>query len=88
MVSKIDFFDDGRINDEVHERWMQHNPARFAAKMDLYSQPEIYFDCGSHDNIGFYPLNQDFADSLEELGLQFRFNSFDGSHSDRLHHQR
>lgn len=86
LPSKVDvpFYDDGSINEEVHARWMQHNPARFAAQLSPDNQPLIYFDCGQMDEIGFFPLNEAFADSLTHLGLDYQYTTFFGYHSDRV----
>ena len=57
-----------------------HNPVRLAANLPSNSDLAIYFDCGMQDEVLLYPFNTGFADSLDLLGIDYVFESFNGTH--------
>ncbi|MCP4706991.1 MAG: hypothetical protein GY869_00060 [Planctomycetes bacterium] len=80
---QVDFFLDsqGELIDSVWDRCLQFNPPHFAAALPPDADLTIYFDCATQDEMGFYPTNQTFADSLDALGIEYQFQSFGGGHS-------
>ena len=74
----------GNFIDSVFSRWQLHNPVRLAANLAPNSDLSIYFDCGTQDELLIYPFNTGFADSLDLLGIDYIFESFNGSHSSEL----
>ena len=71
----------GNIIDSVFNRWQLHNPVRLAANLPPNSAPAIYFDCGRQDELLIYPFNTGFADSLDLIGINYIFESFNGTHT-------
>jgi len=75
----------GRLVPEVLARWNEHSPVRFARELAARGVAlELLFDCGTEDELGLYPWNVAFADSLTEIGLPFAFESYAGGHSDKI----
>ena len=70
----------GIFIDSVFNRWQQHNPVRLAANLPSNTDLAIYFDCGMQDEVLLYPFNTGFADSLDLLGIDYVFESFNGTH--------
>lgn len=73
----------GEIVGAVFDRWLAHNPPRFA-RTNFDPDFDIYFDCGTEDEFRLFPFNTAFADSLTALGIPFRFRPFAGGHVDKL----
>ena len=71
----------GNFIDSVFNRWQLHNPVRLAANLPSNSDLAIYFDCGMQDEVLLYPFNTGFADSLDLLGIDYVFESFNGTHT-------
>jgi len=71
----------GNFIDSVFNRWQLHNPVRLAANLTPNSDLAIYFDCGMQDEVLLYPFNTGFADSLDLLGIDYVFESFNGTHT-------
>lgn len=71
----------GNFIDTVFNRWQPHNPVRLAANLPPNSNLAIYFDCGMQDELLLYPFNTGFADSLDLLGIDYVFESFNGTHT-------
>jgi len=82
----VDFPLDGKgdIIDSVMVRWQQHNPTEFASQLSPNTSLTIYFDCGIYDEFECYPMNTAFADSLDVLGVPYEFQSYTGSHFNKL----
>lgn len=75
----------GELVPAVLERWMDHNPVGFARQLAARGiDVELFFDCGTRDELGLYDWNVSFADSLTRIGLPFEFQSYDGGHSDKI----
>ncbi|MCP4580141.1 MAG: T9SS type A sorting domain-containing protein [candidate division Zixibacteria bacterium] len=72
----------GNMIDSVVNRWFEHNPANLASSLPQESDLSIYFDCGTWDHLEFYPMNTAFADTLDNLGIAYEFQSFGGDHYD------
>ncbi len=71
----------GIFIDSVFNRWQLHNPVRLAANLPSNSDLAIYFDCGMQDELFLYPFNTGFADSLDLQGIDYVFESYNGTHS-------
>ena len=75
---------DGNWIDSTHAKWLSQYPAcNPPLEPDVYHQA-IYFDCGTEDELGNYPTNLSFADTLDARGIPYEFNSFVGNHNDQL----
>ena len=74
----------GNIVAPVYQQWLAHLPARAAREQDNLDQLTIFFDCGEQDELGFYPQNLAFGDSLDALGANFHWESFEGGHVSQL----
>ncbi|KPK24912.1 MAG: hypothetical protein AMJ70_00520 [Dehalococcoidia bacterium SG8_51_3] len=72
------------IIDSVWDKWLLHNPPTYAAMLPPNSDLAIYFDCGTMDEMGCYPQNTAFAACLDQLGLDYEFQSYVGDHSSQL----
>ena len=72
------------IIEPVWAIWLQHNPPTYAAMLPPNSDLAIYFDCGTMDEMGCYPQNTMFAACLDQLGLDYEFQSYVGDHSSQL----
>jgi S-formylglutathione hydrolase FrmB len=77
----------GQIVNSVAARWQLESPVHLASLLSTPwgpEKPEIYFDCGTLDEYHGYPINVAFANSLDELGIPYVFESFEGGHSDQF----
>ena len=75
---------DGNWVDSTHVKWLSQYPAcNPPLEPDVYHQA-IYFDCGTQDELGNYPTNLAFADTLDARGLTYEFQSFIGGHNNQL----
>jgi S-formylglutathione hydrolase FrmB len=70
----------GNWIDSVWNRWSLHNCALLARNITQDDDLAIYFDCGTQDEEQAYDFNTSFADSLDNLGLAYEFQSFTGGH--------
>lgn len=73
----------GSSDTAVLRRWMTHSPSALARGVKD-RLPPLYFDCGTQDMLGVYPFNTGFRDSLDAAGITYRFEAFEGGHSDKL----
>jgi len=71
----------GNFIDTVFNKWQLHNPVRLAANLPPNSDLAVYFECGMQDEVLLYPFNTGFADSLDLLGIDYVFESFNGTHT-------
>jgi len=83
----VDFILDSSGNkvDSVWAKWLLHNPPKFANALPPDTNLAIYFDCGEQDELLLFPYNVNFADSLDKLGLSYKFLPFQGGHSDKFY---
>ena len=82
----VDFPVDNMGNwiDSVWNRWLLHDCALLIRNLSQESNLAIYFDCGMQDETLAYPFNTGFADSLDKLGLTYRFRSYEGGHDNHI----
>jgi len=73
----------GKWIDSVWNRWKQNDCSFLAKSISKEDDLAIYFDCGTWDELGVYPFNTSFADSLDIIGLPYKFESYSGGHYDR-----
>lgn len=71
----------GNLNQSVWERWQENDPLKLVTEMEISQVPALYFDVGEQDGLGFYPFNVSFADSLDQLGIDYIFETYPGDHS-------
>jgi enterochelin esterase-like enzyme len=70
----------GNWIDSVWNRWSVHNCPSLARSISEQDDLAIYFDCGTQDETLAYAFNTSFADSLDKLGLTYKFQSYTGGH--------
>ena len=75
----------GNWIDSIWNRWAVHDPALLARNITQNSDLTIFFDCGTQDEFLLYPFNTAFADSLDNLGLTYVFQSFNGDHTNQMY---
>jgi len=82
----VDFLLDslGNIVDSTFAKWLLHSPPHLAANVPQGTELAVYFDCGIQDELLLYEFNTAFADSLDQLGWDYEFQSFTGGHSNQL----
>jgi S-formylglutathione hydrolase len=72
---------DGEVNDSVVTVWDAQMPGPAArAHLEELDGMNIFFDCGTLDEYGFYEQNLAFCDSLDLLGIPYVFESYVGFH--------
>ena len=79
----LPFDGNGNFVDSTWNRWLMNDCSSLARKISKEDDLAIYFDCGKWDETMAYLFNTHFADSLDKLGLPYKFESFDGGHYDR-----
>jgi S-formylglutathione hydrolase FrmB len=77
----------GNLIDSIAALWHQNDATYLASLMPPGSGPAIYFDCGTVDQFLLYPANISFADSLDSLGIDYRFESYYGDHSNQVYNR-
>jgi enterochelin esterase-like enzyme len=75
----------GAIIPSVWDRWLEHDPARLIQEIPVDRLPDIYFDCGSVDELHMYPFNVDFDAHLTALGIVHDWRSYYGTHTSLIH---
>jgi S-formylglutathione hydrolase FrmB len=72
----------GLLRDEVWQRWLALDPVRMAPKHAdaLRSMRGVYIDAGKSDEFQLDVGAQAFAKELERLGVEHRFELFEGGH--------
>lgn len=73
----------GNFIDSIWNRWLVHDCSALARKISKEDDLAIYFDCGTYDETLAYDFNTSFADSLDKMGLHYKFQSYSGGHYDR-----
>ncbi|OGU84985.1 MAG: hypothetical protein A2W11_14020 [Ignavibacteria bacterium RBG_16_35_7] len=74
----------GHWIDSVWNRWSVYNPALLARNITANSDLTIYFDCGLQDEFILYNFMNAFADSLDNLGLPYMYQTYNGDHTNQL----
>ncbi len=82
----VDFVIDsnGVAIDSIYQHWLTHMPAYTARHEGDVQQLEIFFECGDNDELGFYPQNLAFKDSLDAMDVTYHWESFAGGHQDQV----
>jgi S-formylglutathione hydrolase FrmB len=65
-------------------KWLPNGSQRLARNLLHTRIPAIYFDCGTEDELYFYPFNMAFAESLDVLRIPHLFRSYSGTHASNL----
>ena len=60
--------------------WNENNPMRMARESDGLDSLQIYFDCGTEDEYGFFAGAERLHDILEERGIPHEFHLYPGTH--------
>lgn len=82
--SGIDFiFDEtGEVDQQVLARWQAKSPAAYLPDLkDKGFDSPIYFDVGNQDEYLVDRLVEFFDDSLDQYGIEYRYETFEGPHS-------
>ncbi|UCF70310.1 MAG: T9SS type A sorting domain-containing protein [candidate division WOR-3 bacterium] len=73
-----------QIIEPIWQLWLQHNPPTYASALPPNTAIGIYFDCGNMDEMGCYPQNIAFADTLSQLNIEHEFQEYVGDHFSAL----
>jgi hypothetical protein len=65
----------GVVVDSVFRKWKEHDCCRLIKDLDpnYYDYTGIFFACGINDFLYKYPSHTCFADTLDELGIDYQF---------------
>jgi hypothetical protein len=69
----------------VWSRWYEHDPLQLLSTQNASALKGLYFDGGNQDEFGFpmfYPL---FTTALDDLGVNYTYQSFEGTHWNKLY---
>ncbi len=69
---------------EIYAQWLTHSAARVVKNSPSFPNLAVYFDCGRQDELEVFRFNTAFADTLNDLGVAYRFEAFDGGHLNKL----
>ena len=78
----LDFpFDwNGTRVDSVWNLWMSHDVKTYvASNPSVFSDIDLYFDCGAEDEFGFLEQNRDFDAALSSLGIDHVYTEYSSS---------
>ena len=76
----------GNVNWDVFEMWQAHDPYLLIDNhLETLATQNIYFDCGSQDELQLFPHNEDMHDKLFELGIEHTYAPYSGSHSGSIY---
>lgn len=76
---------EGEVVDEIFDRWYPFFPGILVGEQqDELDDLAIYFDCGNQDELGVFPMNSAFDDSLTAYGIEHTFEEYNGDHSSLL----
>jgi S-formylglutathione hydrolase FrmB len=72
----------GVLVDSVVEKWKEHDCSRLVKDIDTisYKHPGLFFACGIYDFLYPHPTNTCFADTLDDLGIDYEFLTTDDGH--------
>lgn len=76
--------DSGEIIDSTKIKWWEQSPAHLATQFSPDSNFSIFFDCGDQDELGVFPMNTKFAETLDSLAIPHEFQEYSGNHFDKL----
>jgi S-formylglutathione hydrolase FrmB len=81
----VDFMYDslGNVVDSVFLKWKEHDWCRLVKEMDpaFYDHTGIFMACGVNDFLYKYPAHTCFADTLDELGINYEFLTTEDSNT-------
>lgn len=76
---------DGNFDQAVFDRWLTHDPSIIAVQQSAnISNLGIYFDCGSEDELGVYPMDVAFDSVLTANSIAHTWQSYSGTHTSGL----
>jgi len=72
----------GEMVDSVMLKWKEHDCSRLVKTLDTISDdhPSLFFACGINDFLYFHPTNICFADTLDDLGIDYEFLTTNDGH--------
>lgn len=68
----------------VLNKWLTFSPAQLAMQNPAFGVNAIYFDCGRQDEFYLYDQQLTFADTLDLLGINYTFKSYNGDHNNKI----
>ncbi len=71
----------GEVIDNLFIEWKQHDNCHLVKQIDLTDHLGIFFSCGTNDSHQVYSSNELFRDTLDMLGLPYRFLTTAGGHN-------
>lgn len=74
----------GDVIPEVFAQWMLHDAAYLMADIATGYQPNLYMDVGTYDEFFAYPQHVSFVAALDDLGIDYEYQVFEGGHFDKL----
>ena len=77
---------DGNAIDEILDRWKAESAFTYAKQADP-AELAVWMDCGEFDELGVFPYNEAYSDSLNMIGFPHHYESYPGSHSNGLPNQ-
>ena len=76
----------GNVDWDVFEMWQAHDPYLLVDNhLETLSTQNIYFDCGTQDELQLYPHSEDMHNKLLEFGIEHTFAPYSGSHSSSIY---
>ena len=75
----------GEIIQNVLDRWYPFFPGNIVRdQADELDDLAIYFDCGNQDELGVFPMNTAFVDTLDTFEIPYTFVEYNGNHTNQL----
>jgi len=76
----------GTVDWDVFGLWQNHDPYLLVDNhANTLSNQNIYFDCGSQDELQLAPHSEDMHNKLTELGITHTYESYSGTHSSHIY---
>ena len=76
----------GNVNWDVFEMWQAHDPYLLVNNhIETLMTQNIYFDCGSSDELQLFPHSEDMHDKLLDFGIPHTYAPYAGSHSGSIY---
>jgi len=74
----------GEIIPGVMDTWMEHDVAVLLEGITKGRQPPLYMDIGTMDEFHGYPGHEALVQTLDEMGIEYEYQVFEGGHFDQL----
>lgn len=74
----------GEIIPEVMDIWMEYDVAVLLQGITTGRQPDLYMDIGTEDEFYGYPGHEALVVKLDEMGIEYEYQVFEGGHFEML----